>query len=210
LKIVLGLGNPGYAYRSTRHNMGFWVLDRVAKRRGLAFRKTGLLRRYAWVVECGPSQVLLAKPRTFMNRSGRAAAALCRTYGAHPGEMLVVYDDADLELGRLRLRGRGGAGGHNGMRSLIEVLGTEEFPRVRLGVRGEGRGDRDLADYVLDDFHASELPVAEAMADLGADAVEGVIETGLEVAMNRYNGRRAGPADVEAGEETGRAPRGPA
>jgi PTH1 family peptidyl-tRNA hydrolase len=209
LKIVLGLGNPGEAYRSTRHNMGFWVLDRVARRRGLAFRKAGLLRRYAWVAET--DSVLLAKPRTFMNRSGRAAAALCRAYDAEPREMLVVYDDADLELGRLRLRKSGGAGGHNGMRSLIEVLGTEEFPRVRLGVRGEGRDERDLADYVLEDFHNSELPVAEVLADLGADAVEEVIETGLEAAMNRYNARRAGPVDLEDGEEdSGRASRGPA
>jgi len=191
--------------------MGFWVLDRVARRRGLTFSMAGLLRRYAWVAEAGSASVVLAKPRTFMNRSGRAAAALCRTYDALPHEMLVVYDDADLELGLLRLRRSGGAGGHNGMRSLIEVLGTEEFPRVRLGVRGDGRDERELADYVLDAFLAPELPVAEALADLGADAVEEVIETGLETAMNRYNGRRAGPADMDDREEnSGSAPRGPA
>lgn len=211
MKIVLGLGNPGAAHRSTRHNMGFWVLDRVARRRGLAYRNAGLLRRYAWVAEAGSGSVVLAKPRTFMNRSGRAAAALCRAYDALPQEMLVVYDDADLELGRLRLRRSGGAGGHNGLRSLIEVLGTSEFPRVRLGVRGEGRDERDLADYVLDAFLESELPVAEELADLGADAVEEVIESGLETAMNRYNGRRAGSMEMDDREEnSGSAPRGPA
>jgi len=201
LKIVLGLGNPGAAYRSTRHNMGFWVLDRVAERRGVAFRMAGLLRRYAWVAEAGPGPLVLAKPRTYMNRSGRAAAALCRAYGARPGEMLVVHDDADLELGRLRLRRGGGAGGHNGVRSLIEVLGTEEFPRVRLGVRGVGREESELADYVLDEFRERELPVAEALAVLGAEAVAEVIEAGLEAAMNRYNGRRAGPDDGDGREE---------
>ena len=126
--------------------------------------------------------------------------------------MLVVYDDADLELGRLRLRRGGGAGGHNGVRSLIEVLGTADFPRVRLGVRGEGRDERDLADYVLDEFREAESPVAEALAELGADAVEEVMESGLETAMNRYNGRRAGTEEeVEDREDvSGRAPRGPA
>lgn len=201
MKIVLGLGNPGAAYQSTRHNMGFWVLDRFAARRGAKFRMAGLLRRYAWVAETGAGSVILAKPRTFMNRSGRAAAALCRAYDVPPQEMLVVYDDADLELGRLRLRRGGGAGGHNGVRSLIEVLGTGEFPRLRLGVRGEGRDERDLADYVLDRFRDGELPLAEALADLGADAVEDVIDAGLETAMNRYNGRWAGQAERDDREE---------
>ena len=210
MKIVLGLGNPGPHYRSTRHNMGFWVLERVAARRGLAFRADGALRRYAWVTraDSGAGSIVLAKPRTYMNRSGRAAAALCRAYEVSPEEMLAVYDDADLELGRLRLRRGGGAGGHNGVRSLIEVLGSEDFPRLRLGVRGAGREERDLADYVLDEFLPDELAVAEALADLGADAIDEVLVAGLDAAMNRYNGRRVGTEEVDDREEdTGREPR---
>jgi len=197
LKIVLGLGNPGADYRSTRHNIGFRVLDRLAFRRRLEFHAGGELRRYAWWVrEAGdrPGPVL-AKPRTYMNRTGRAGAALCRTFEAAPGELLAVYDDADLELGKLRLRPRGGAGGHNGVRSLIQALGTEEFPRVRLGVRGEERGEAELADYVLSDFALAERELADALVELAADAVECVLEEGLETAMNRFNGRRAGVAD---------------
>ena len=110
MKIVLGLGNPGAAYRRTRHNIGFWVLDRLARDAGTGFRVAGLFRRHAWSAEIdlAGTALVLAKPRTFMNRSGRAAAALLRRHRARPGEMLVVYDDADLELGRLRLRPGGG------------------------------------------------------------------------------------------------------
>jgi len=190
LKIVLGLGNPGVAYRSTRHNLGFWVLDRLARRAGLRFRAESELRRYVWIArrDDGPQRLLLAKPRTFMNRSGRAGAALLRCLEATPDQLTVVYDDADLELGRLRLRGDGGAGGHNGVRSLIDVLGTGAFARVRIGVRGAGRHERELADYVLDEFDAGELPIAEQLADLAAEAVEFLLGHGLEAAMNRYNG----------------------
>jgi PTH1 family peptidyl-tRNA hydrolase len=199
LKIVLGLGNPGAAYRSTRHNVGFWVLDHLARRAGVEFRVAGLFRRHAWIAEIGSAGTVLAlaKPRTFMNRSGRAGEALLRRYRALPEELLVVHDDADLELGRLRLRPGGGDGGHNGVRSLIEALGSGGFPRLRLGVRGEGRDDRDLAGYVLDSFPRDEFPIARELSELAADAVRVVCADGLEAAMNRYNGRRvrrdAGP-----------------
>jgi PTH1 family peptidyl-tRNA hydrolase len=194
LKIVLGLGNPGPDYRSTRHNVGFWVLDRLARERRARFRAEGELKRYAWCAESerGPQHLVLAKPRTFMNRSGRAGAALLLHFDTVSANLLVVHDDADLELGRVRVRTGGGAGGHRGVRSLIEVLGTGEFPRVRLGVRGEGRESADLADYVLENFTADELPVAEALADLAAEAVENVLADGLEAAMNRFNGLRVG------------------
>jgi PTH1 family peptidyl-tRNA hydrolase len=194
LKIVLGLGNPGPDYRSTRHNVGFWVLDRLARERGVRFRADGALKRYAWCAESvrGPDLLVLAKPRTFMNRSGRAGAALLQHFESEPGELLVVHDDADLELGRLRVRAGGGAGGHRGVRSLMEVLGTGGFPRVRLGVRGEGRESADLADYVLDEFLVDERDLACELAALAADAVEAIVGEGLEAAMNRYNGLRVG------------------
>ncbi len=190
--IVLGLGNPGARDRATRHNVGFWVLDRFAKCRGVEFRIASEVLGRAWAVEIeGPSgTVVLAKPRTYMNRSGRAAAALCRRYAARPEQILVVHDDADLELGRLRVRPGGRAGGHNGMRSLIDAMQTDRLPRVKLGVRGADRERAELADYVLEDFEADELPIAEKLADLASEAVGSVLARGLEMTMNDYNSRR--------------------
>jgi len=193
LKIVLGLGNPGERYSATRHNLGYRVLDGLARRGGARFRRAGLFDRSAWstriVRPSGP--VVLAKPRTYMNRSGNAAVALCRRYGATPGEILVVYDDADLELGRLRIRPSGSAGGHNGLQSIVDALGSREIPRLRLGVRGERRGDRELSEYVLSEFGEEELPVADALVDLGIESVETILDEGLTSAMNRFNARIA-------------------
>lgn len=187
MKLVVGLGNPGETYRDTRHNVGFRVLDCVGRRWGLTYRRAGELGRVAWTAE-GASGIVLAKPRTYMNRSGRAARRLLESVGGTPEEMLVVFDDADLPLGRLRLREAGGAGGHNGLRSLITVLGSDRFPRVKLGVAGAGRDERELADYVLDPFDVEEGPVVDRLIELGADAVQAVLEEGFGVAMNRFNG----------------------
>lgn len=193
LTIVLGLGNPGEAYRATRHNLGFRTLDRLAARAGARLEARGGLRPDAWWAETriGEGAVVLAKPRTYMNRSGRAAAALCRTFDVEPGDLVVVHDDADLALGRVRVRRGGATGGHNGLRSLIEVLGSAEFVRVRLGVRGADRDGVDLARYVLEPFAAEEAAVASALTEVGADAVESLLAVGLEATMNRFNGRNA-------------------
>jgi PTH1 family peptidyl-tRNA hydrolase len=162
------------------------VLDRLAERRGLRFRATGDLKKYAWCAT-DAAGLIFAKPRTFMNRSGRAAAALCRIHSVPPDELLVVYDDADLPLGKMRIRRGGGAGGHNGIKSLIEVLGRSDFPRVRLGVKGEGRDEEELADYVLGSFELDELQHVGPLIDLGVSGVEEILEQGLESAMNRFN-----------------------
>ena len=193
MKVVLGLGNDGPEYRFTRHNVGFMVADAIARRCGAAFTARGDLGRLMWSVETayGGQRVVLAKPRTLMNRSGQAAAALGRKYGVEPGDFIVVFDDADLVFGRVRVRPEGGAGGHNGVRSLIETLGTNEFRRVKLGVLGEGRHSRDLADYVLDDFLPDERPVVATMVELGADAVEAVLRDGVEAAQKAWNGASA-------------------
>ena len=193
LTIVLGLGNPGARYRATRHNVGFWVLDRLARRCRVKFHLPSAMLGRAWTAEVErPSGTLvLAKPRTHMNRSGRAAAALCRRYAAQAEQLLVVHDDADLELGRLRVRPAGRAGGHNGMRSLIDTLQTDQLARVKLGVRGAGREEVALADYVLEDFSPEELPIAEKLADLATEAVESVLDHGLSTTMNEYNARLA-------------------
>jgi PTH1 family peptidyl-tRNA hydrolase len=203
MAIVVGLGNPGENYRGTRHNVGFWVLDRLAERSGASFRAEGELRRYAWFAQTrlAGTDVLLAKPRTYMNRSGRAVAALCRRYSTEPEELLIVHDDADLEVGRLRIRKGGGAGGHNGVRSLIEVLGESEFTRFRVGVRGPDRDEEGLADYVLSNFNDEDRPVAEEVCDLAADAIEYLLEQGLTATMNRYNGMRVAESNSTGSSE---------
>jgi PTH1 family peptidyl-tRNA hydrolase len=190
LKVVLGLGNEGPEYRQTRHNVGFMVVDAIALRCGASFAARGDLGRLTWTAETeyGGHRVVLAKPKTLMNRSGQAAAALRRKYGAEPGDFIVVFDDADLAFGRVRVRPDGGAGGHNGIRSLIESFGGGEFSRVKLGVLGEGRHSRDLADYVLAPFHPDERPVVATMVDLGADAVLAVLKDGVALAQRAFNG----------------------
>jgi PTH1 family peptidyl-tRNA hydrolase len=193
LKVVLGLGNDGPEYRWTRHNVGFMVADAVALRCGAVFAARGDLGRLTWTAETeyGGQRVVLAKPRTLMNRSGQAAAALSRKFGALPGDFIVVFDDADLALGRVRVRSEGGAGGHNGVRSLIENLAAREFPRVKLGVLGEGRHSRDLADYVLARFDPDERLTVATMVNLAADAVAMVLKDGVDTAQRTYNGTPA-------------------
>jgi len=190
LRLVVGLGNEGPEYRLTRHNVGFLVVDVLAERTGAQFTARGDLGRLAWTAKAdlGGDEVVLAKPRTLMNGSGLAAAALRRKYPVEPGALIVVYDDADLALGRVRIRPEGGSGGHNGIRSLIEVLGYREFPRVKLGVKGEARAGSDLADYVLARFHPDEREAVDRMVTTAADAVEAVIRDGVEVAQRTYNG----------------------
>ncbi|MBZ5640657.1 MAG: aminoacyl-tRNA hydrolase [Acidobacteriia bacterium] len=191
--IVLGLGNPGNRYRRTRHNLGFRVLDLLAGRAGAKFAKAGELGDVCLSAEALLSgvEVVLAKPRTYMNRSGTAGAALLEHYAASPCDLLVVHDDADLALGRIRVRAGGSAGGHNGLRSLIATLRTAEFPRVKLGVLGARRAETDLVDYVLESFEDDEADAAEALVGLGADAAEAVLVEGLAAAMNRFNGPTA-------------------
>ncbi len=200
--VVLGLGNPGVRYRNTRHNLGFWVVERLARKHGADFRTSpGLVRRVrvAEIRQDG-AVVVLAKSRTYMNRSGRAASTVCAMYDIEPERLVVVYDDADLDLGRIRIRPSGSAGGHNGILSLIDAMHTEAFPRIRLGVRGEQRGETELADYVLDPFEEDEYPTADALADLGAEAVEAVVRDGVTAAMNRFNGARAAPPHSDTGQ----------
>jgi PTH1 family peptidyl-tRNA hydrolase len=197
LKIVLGLGNPGTRYRATRHNLGFRVVDRLADRAGASLELRRDLKSWTAQTRIAERPVVLARPRTYMNRSGRAALALCRHHDVDPAELLVIYDDADLALGRLRIRPGGSAGGHNGLTSLIQVLGTDAIPRVRLGVRGEGRDEVELADYVLDEFEAHERPVADELVKLGAEAVVAILGSDVPTAMNRFNS-----IAIETGGET--------
>lgn len=201
---MVGLGNPGARYRGTRHNIGFMVIDRLAAMTGVETVSDPELGGRAWTAETlfEEQRVVLAKPRTYMNRSGRAARALGERYGAGPDAFVVVHDDADLELGRIRVREDGGAGGHNGIRSLIDLWHVDEFDRVRLGVRGDRRGEMELADYVLAPFDESEHDVVERLVELGAEATRAVVADGAVRAMNDYNGRRVTRERPAADDET--------
>jgi PTH1 family peptidyl-tRNA hydrolase len=195
MKLIVGLGNPGREYRDTRHNLGFMVLDEIARRHGLEWAMAPSQVPDAFVVKkFGTAPVLLAKPLTFMNRSGDAVAPLVRYYDIAPADMLVVVDEVDLPFGRLRARARGSAGTHNGLKSLVERLGTTEFPRLRLGV---GRGDarRDLADRVLSKFEADERSALDEFITRAADAAEMFAVDGIDKVMNVYNPEATAPAD---------------
>jgi PTH1 family peptidyl-tRNA hydrolase len=185
MRLVVGLGNPGERYRRTRHNVGFMVVDALAARAGV---RRGRVEQEAWVAEAdvADERVLLVKPQTFMNRSGGAVEPLLRKYADGPGDALVVVDDVALELTQLRIRERGSHGGHNGLRSLVEALGSDEFPRVRVGIR---RGDSpiDLAGYVLSEFEPDEVLVVQEVVGRAADAVECFLRDGPEAAMTRFN-----------------------
>jgi PTH1 family peptidyl-tRNA hydrolase len=170
------------------------VLDEAAERRRARFRASDAADALVLELATAAGPVLLAKPQTFMNRSGRVAAALARQTGLGPASLLVVHDDADLALGSLRLRWGGSPGGHNGVRSIVDTLGSREFPRLKLGVRGEGRAEEDLAEYVLQPFAGDEREHAANLVTLGADALEAVLDDGLAAAMQRYSGRTVMPA----------------
>ena len=182
--LVSGLGNPGREYESTRHNVGWMVVDELARRRDGSFRSkfSGQLSE----VRDGDLRLAILKPETYMNVSGRSIGAAVRFFKVDPGSLLVVHDDVDLEPGRLQARLGGGLAGHNGLRSIAEALGTRDFQRLRVGVGRPGRGDRrPVADYVLSRF-GPEVDVDE-LVGRAADAVETIAHEGLEQAQQRFN-----------------------
>jgi peptidyl-tRNA hydrolase, PTH1 family len=193
MKLLVGLGNPGREYRETRHNVGFMVVDELARRHQLTLSMAPSQVPDAFVAKrYGAEPLLVAKPLTFMNRSGDAVAALARYFDIAPADLLVVVDEVALPFGKLRARARGSAGGHNGLKSIIERLGTQEFPRLRLGV---GRGDsrRDLADHVLSTFESGERAELETFIARAADAAEMFAVNGIGTVMNTYNPEITGP-----------------
>ena len=185
MKIVAGLGNPGREYRGTRHNVGFEVVDLLATRHGVGFEAAPADAVQAkW--RTNGDVVLLVKTLTFMNLSGPAIAELARYYRVSLTDLLIVSDDVNLPLGRLRLRSGGSEGGHNGLRSVADALGTADYPRLRIGV---GRGDarRDLADHVLARFERDEQSGIEGAIARAADAVDAWTDQAFETVMNAYN-----------------------
>jgi peptidyl-tRNA hydrolase, PTH1 family len=184
--LVVGLGNPGENYARTRHNVGFMVADVLAARLGSKFKThkrsgaeivTGRLAGHA---------VVLAKPRCFMNESGRQVGPLAKFYSVPPADIIVIHDELDIDFGRIRLKLGGGEGGHNGLRSLVAALGTKDFQRVRIGI-GRPPGRKDPAAFVLETFSAAERPEVPTICEQSADATELLIELGLESAQNRVH-----------------------
>nr|WP_290665192.1 aminoacyl-tRNA hydrolase [Ardenticatena sp.] len=185
LYLIVGLGNPGPQYARNRHNVGFQVLDRLAGRHGLTFSRT-MHRALVAEGRIDGRRVLLAKPLTYMNNSGEAVGALVRSFDIPLEQVLVVYDDIDLPPGALRLRPKGGSGGQRGMRSIIHHLGTEAFPRLRIGI-GRPPERMDVAAYVLQNFSPDEELDMEEVRERAVDAIETWLREGLQAAMNRFN-----------------------
>jgi peptidyl-tRNA hydrolase, PTH1 family len=182
VKAVVGLGNPGDDYRGTRHNVGFEVVDELARRWNAKLKKWRSLADLAVVKE---RDVVLVEPRTYMNLSGKAVSGVMAFYKIRPADVLVVVDEAQLPLGKLRIRPSGSAGGHNGLKSVIEHVGVD-FSRLRIGVE-RGHPDGDLSDRVLSKFPPVERPIVEAAIGRAADAVETFLQEGVHIAMNRFN-----------------------
>jgi PTH1 family peptidyl-tRNA hydrolase len=182
VKVIVGLGNPGQAYAHTRHNVGFDVLDIFAKRhrvRVLNRRNRALVGTFEHVGE----EIMLVKPQTYMNDSGSAVGAIVRGRHLDPGDILVVYDDMDLPLGKVRIRPSGSSGGHKGMTSIIHSIHSTEFPRIRIGIGRQG----EAIEHVLSRFNRRDRAAIDEALSAAADALDMMLEEGLEMAMNAYN-----------------------
>ena len=189
MKFVIGLGNPGLKFDNTRHNIGFDVVDQLAKDYHIGIdrkKHDGLIGQGVIAGE----KVMLMKPHTYMNNSGVAIRSLIDFYKGTSEDVIVIYDDTSLEVGRLRIRKKGSAGGHNGVKSIIAHLGTQEFARVKVGV-GEKPPGWDLADYVLSHYEPSEMKTIVSAIKMSAEAVVAMIDQGTEYGMNHFNGRSA-------------------
>ncbi|WP_459129163.1 aminoacyl-tRNA hydrolase [Guggenheimella bovis] len=185
MKCIVGLGNPGKQYENTKHNLGFMVIDQLKKEHGLDQTK-GQFEALVTEWQLHGEKILLVKPETFMNASGRSVRKVFDFYKLEPKDILVVYDDIDLEIGSIRLRKSGGPGTHNGMRDIVNCLSSKDFPRLRVGA---GRnGQKDLAEYVLSGFSKEQWKLIDEAIERSVSAIEVWILEGIESAMNRYNG----------------------
>ena len=199
MKLIVGLGNPGREYSTTRHNIGFAVLNTLARKNGINFNKHYCHAR-AGEGRIAGTEVALARPQTYMNLSGESVSALMRRYRLKTSDLLVVHDDLDLPLGRIRLRAGGSAGGHNGLKSIIASTGSIEFARLKIGIgrpNNEADSRTEVVGHVLSVFDPAERRTVEITVARAVEAIEMFIENGLEVAMNRFN-------RFEEGSDTGR------
>lgn len=184
-KLIVGLGNPGPQYETTKHNLGFWVVNKLLLRLQLN-RLEPLCKSLVARTEWHGSEVIFAKPMTYMNNSGQAVSLIVQKFGISPQDLCVVYDDLNLDIGVLRLRKAGSDGGHNGMKSIIRHLSTQDFPRLRVGI---GQVEGAWMDHVLTEFSADEREHIDWAIPCAADALETFVREGIQTAMNRFNGR---------------------
>ena len=184
--LIVGLGNPGGQYDNTRHNAGFLVADELARRGGFSIQRARFKALTA-SAEVSGQGTLVMKPTTYMNLSGEAVGEAARFYKLAPDHVLVISDDVDLPLGKLRLRAGGSAGGHNGLKSIIQHLGTDRFPRLKVGVGGKPHPDYDLADWVLGKLTGEDKKLMDETVKRAADAVECFLKDGPQKAMNQFN-----------------------
>ncbi|MDF2591728.1 MAG: peptidyl-tRNA hydrolase [Clostridia bacterium] len=183
--VIVGLGNPGDRYAGTKHNIGFITIDYLAEQSGIKLNKT---KHKAILGEgtIGGEKVLLVKPQTFMNLSGQSVMDIVNFYKVPSQNLIVIYDDIDLPVGKVRIRPSGSSGTHNGMRNIIYLINNQEFPRIRIGV-GKQPDYMDLADYVMTKFNGEEKPLMEDAVKRSAMAVEEIVKSGINIAMNKYN-----------------------
>ena len=198
--IIAGLGNPGGKYENTRHNVGFHVIDTLADRMGIRVDEKKHFALCGKGILAG-ERVVLLKPQTYMNNSGQSLRAAADFYKVEPEQIIVISDDIDLEQGQLRIRLKGSAGGHNGLKSIIQHLGSQDFPRVRVGIGGKPEG-WDLADYVLGQLKGNDAEAMQNAYHTAADAVEAMISEGGDIAMNRYNRKPEKPKKEKKPENT--------
>lgn len=184
--LIVGLGNPGLQYEKTRHNAGFMVIDALAEKYGVGFPK----RKYdALIGECkiGDNRIMLVKPQTFMNLSGKAVTAICSFYKIPYDKVIVMFDDVSLDVGKIRVRRKGSDGGHNGIKDIIQLSGTSDIPRIKIGVGKKPNAEYDLKDWVLGKFSKEDLDNFQKATEIGVKAAEEIIKRGIDSAMNRYN-----------------------
>lgn len=184
--LIVGLGNPESKYEATRHNIGFKALDTLSEDLGVSFNR---MKFKSLIAECsmGDSRCILCKPQTYMNNSGEAVAEIMRFYKLEPQQLIVVFDDVSLDVGRLRIRRDGSHGGHNGIKSIIQLLGSEAFPRVKIGVGKKPHPDYDLAAWVLGKFDKNDQDTIKKVTQDAADAVKLMVKSGVDSAMAKYN-----------------------
>ena len=185
--LIAGLGNPGLQYEKTRHNAGFMAADKIAEKYGVQFTKRKFDSIYGEFT-LGKTKVLLLKPQTYMNNSGSAVSAAAKFYKIPTDRIIIMFDDISLDVGKLRMRRKGSHGGHNGIKDIIELMGTDEIMRIKIGVGERTNRDYDLKDWVLGKIPAEVLPDFEKALDRAADAAAEIIQNGIDSAMNKYNG----------------------
>lgn len=190
--IIAGLGNPGRKYENTRHNLGFITVDKIAEDNGIPVKKIKFKSLVGEGV-IGSDKVILMKPQTFMNNSGEALREIVNFYKIPPENLIVIYDDFDIPIGSIRVRKFGSAGTHNGMRSVIRLLGFDNFPRIRIGI--DSTIKNDLIDFVTGGFRKEEVPLLEEAVTNGAAAAETIVTKGIDLAMNRYNTKKTREKD---------------